>query len=139
MKLVRYIGESKAFKKFGGRFYSKPLPPCRYFKLDTDEYWECYVRHMATTDHHPVGTCKMGPEWDDYAVVDNRWDRITFPSLDDINDFCFSFNVYGVKGLRVVDGSTMPVVPSGNINIPIIMMAERAADFIKQDYLYHSP
>jgi choline dehydrogenase len=39
-----------------------------------------------------------------------------------------------LKGLRVVDGSVIPNIPSGNINIPIIMIAEKAADIIKADY-----
>ena len=63
----------------------------------------------------------MGPYWEADSVVDHR------------------FNVHGLKGIRVVDGSTMPKVVTGNINIPIIMMAERAADFIKEDYLYRTP
>lgn len=117
MKLAKKIGDSPTFKKYGSKFYSYPLPTCRHYYPGSDAYWECWVRTLATSDHHPVGTCKMGPYHDDYAVVDNK------------------FRVYGVKNLRVVDGSTIPQVPSGNINIPIIMMAERAADFIKYDYL----
>ena len=42
--------------------------------------------------------------------------------------------VYGVRGLRVADASIMPKVPSANTNIPILMIAERAADFIRADY-----
>ena len=49
--------------------------------------------------------------------------------------FFFRFRVLGARGLRVVDGSAMPTVPSGNIHIPVVMMAERAADFIKEEYL----
>lgn len=41
------------------------------------------------------------------------------------------FRVRGLNGLRVVDTSTMPFIPSGNLNGPVIMMAERAADFVK--------
>ena len=59
----------------------------------------------------------MGPAEDMTAVVDAR------------------FRVHGIQGLRVVDGSTIPKVPSGNIHIPIVMMAERAADFIKEEHL----
>lgn len=73
--------------------------------------------HLANTDHHPVGTCKMGPlDRDPEAVVD--------PEL----------RVRNVQGLRVVDGSVIPVIPSGNINVPIIMMAEKVADVIKRTY-----
>jgi choline dehydrogenase len=57
----------------------------------------------------------MGPQADAMAVVDHR------------------LRVHGMTGLRVVDGSVMPRIVSGNTNAPIIMMAERAADLISQD------
>jgi 5-(hydroxymethyl)furfural/furfural oxidase len=62
---------------------------------------------------HPAGTCRIGAVHDRMAVVD--------PSC----------RVIGVEGLRVVDGSVMPVLVSANTNIPIIMIAEKAADLIK--------
>jgi choline dehydrogenase-like flavoprotein len=84
----------------------------------SDSYWRCWITHLAGTDHHPVGTCKMGPiEMDPMAVVD--------PQL----------KVRNIQGLRVADGSIIPTIPSGNINIPIIMIGEKLADIIKKDYL----
>lgn len=90
------------------------LPECGAY--GTDSYYDCYVRHMTTTLYHPVGTAKMGPDTDRFAVVDSR------------------LNVKGVKGLRVVDASIMPKIVSGNTNAATIMIAEKGADFIKQDY-----
>ncbi|XP_069679703.1 glucose dehydrogenase [FAD, quinone]-like [Periplaneta americana] len=87
------------------------------FDFDSDSYWECALRQIATTLYHPAGTCKMGPRSDPDAVVD--------PEL----------KVHGVKGIRVADASIMPRVVSGNTNAPTIMIGEKAADMIKKEWL----
>lgn len=82
----------------------------------SDQYWECYVKQVSTTLYHPVGTAKMGPATDRFAVVDSR------------------LNVHGLKGLRVIDASIMPKIVSANVNAATIMIAEKGSDFIKEDY-----
>ncbi len=74
------------------------------------------IRNRADTVYHPVGTCKIGADNDPMAVVDPR------------------LRVRGVKALRVIDASVMPTVVSGNTNAPSIMIGEKGADMIKQDW-----
>ena len=78
-------------------------------KVTTDEEWLAFCRDVGETVFHPTSTCRMG------TVVD--------PTL----------KVMGVEGLRVVDASVMPAVPSGNINAAVIAVAEKAADLIRKD------
>jgi choline dehydrogenase/4-pyridoxate dehydrogenase len=92
-------------------FVAKEVAPGPGVTSDAD--LDAYVRATATTVYHPLGTCKMGSDRDETAVVD--------PEL----------RVRGVDGLRVVDASVMPDLVGGNINAPVIMIAEKAADLIR--------
>ena len=67
---------------------------------------------IATTIFHPVGTARMGPEGDVLAVVDAK------------------LAVHGVEGLTIADASVMPRIVSGNTHAPVVMIAERAAEFL---------
>lgn len=116
-KIARRVAEANVFKQFGTRIYTKPLPNCKQFKFWSDEYIECHARTLSMTIYHPVGTAKMGPTWDPEAVVDPR------------------LRVYGIGGLRVIDASIMPTISSGNTNAPVIMIGEKGADLIKEDWL----
>lgn len=82
--------------------------------LATDESLDRWLMANVTTQHHSSGTCKMGPDTDSMAVVDQ---------------YC---NVKGISGLKVVDASVMPDVTRANTNATVIMIAERVADWISK-------
>ncbi|CAH4027798.1 unnamed protein product [Pieris brassicae] len=117
VKAALAVAETKAMKRLGARFNNKPAPNCKHLPLYTDEYWDCYIRQYTMTIYHLSCSAKMGPESDPMAVVD--------PKL----------RVYGVEGLRVIDASIMPAVTNGNINAPVIMIAEKGSDLIKETWL----
>jgi len=108
VKIARQIFAAQAFSEWVGQELM-PGPG-----IQSDEQLIAFVRSNADSYHHQVGSCKMG--LDDMAVVD--------PEL----------RVYGVEGLRVADASIMPTVPSGNCHAGILMVAEKAADLIKNTY-----
>ena len=105
-KLTQKLMQADAFK---------PIIKEDLFTADirTDEDIRQLLRNRSDTVYHPVGSCKMGV--DDMAVVD--------PQL----------RVYGIQHLRVVDASIMPTVVNGNTNAPVMMLAEKAVDLIRQD------
>ncbi|MCW0203290.1 MAG: choline dehydrogenase [Rhodanobacter thiooxydans] len=103
-RLSREILDQPAFAPYRGA----PVFPER--RIGTDAEYVDFIRRKAETIYHPVGTCRMGK--DDRAVVDSE------------------LRVRGVDGLRVVDASVMPSLPTGNTNAPTIMIAERASALI---------
>lgn len=106
LRLAREIMTQPAMKRYVQR---EVLPGSN---LRTDAELFDYACANAKTDHHPVGTCRMGTTSDSQSVVT--------PDL----------RVIGLEGLRVVDASVMPLIPSCNTNAPTIMVAEKAADHI---------
>jgi choline dehydrogenase len=105
VRLVRRIFASPALaQRMVGETYPGP-------EASSDEEIVDALRLTGTTGYHAVGTCRMGS--DASAVVDSE------------------LRVMGVEGLRVVDASVMPIVPTGNTNAPTVMIAEKAADLIR--------
>ena len=105
VKLSRDIFATKAFAPWVGPELMPGDNP------QSEEELVKFVRATADSYHHQCGSCKMGI--DDASVVD------------------LELRVRGVAGLRVADASVMPVVPSGNCNAGIVMIAERVVDFVK--------
>jgi choline dehydrogenase-like flavoprotein len=107
VRQCRRIGAQPALAEEWGAVEVYPGPDV----ADADV--EDWVRRTAITYHHQVGTCRMGTDAD--AVVD--------PQL----------RVRGVEGLRVIDASVIPVIPTGNTNAPAAMIGERGARFVLGD------
>jgi 4-pyridoxate dehydrogenase len=107
LRLAREIGRQPPLAPFA----AEEIAPGRDCRSDADI--DAHIRASAITVHHPLGTCKMGRASDPTAVVD--------PEL----------RVLGVDALRIVDASVMPDLIGGNINAPVIMLAEKAADLIR--------
>jgi len=105
LRIARTIGEAAAF----ARYRKRELLPGPDVK--DEKALRLHIEKYGETLYHPVGTCKMGR--DAWSVVDSN------------------LLVHGVDGLRVVDASVMPIIPGGNTNAPTIMVAEKAADLIR--------
>jgi choline dehydrogenase len=97
--------QQPALDKYRGREISPGI------EVQTDEQLDQFVREHAETAYHPSCSCKMGT--DEMAVVDSEG------------------RVHGMQNLRVVDASIMPIITTGNLNAPTIMIAEKIADKIR--------
>ena len=107
LRFTRRIMAARALARFEPREW-KPGP-----EVDGDEALARAAGDLGTTIFHPVGTCRMGR--DPLAVVDDR------------------LAVRGVAALRVIDASVMPRITSGNTNAPTVMIAEKGAEFVRED------
>lgn len=105
-RLARELHAQKAFDEFRGAEVD-PGPACT-----SDADIDAFMAKFISSHYHPVGTCKMGS--DDQSVVDSK------------------LRVHGLKGLRVVDASIMPLLVGANTNAPTIMIGEKAADMVLQ-------
>jgi choline dehydrogenase len=107
LRVTRRIVAQPALAKYGPKEWK---PGVQY---ESDEDLARLAGDIATTIFHPVGTTKMGRDDDPKAVLDAR------------------LKVRGIAGLRVVDAGVMPTITSGNTNSPVLMMAEKAAGWIR--------
>lgn len=106
LKMAREVLSQPAFREFHRR---EDLPGVH---VKTDEELDAFIREDASSAYHPCGTARMGADGDPRSVVD------------------LQLRLRGVEGLRIVDASVIPSVPSANINACVFMIAEKAADMI---------
>jgi choline dehydrogenase len=107
MKLARRLLGSKALS----RYYDREEFPGSEKQSDAELMQA--AKERGTTTFHLMGSCRMAPDNDPTAVVDDQ------------------LRVRGLEGLRVVDASIMPTMPSANLNASVLMIAEKAADMIR--------
>jgi len=107
MKLARRIMASQALAPYNA---GETFPGT---DIQSDDELLESARHRGTTTFHPMGTCRMGPEGDKMAVLDDQ------------------LRLRGFEGIRVVDASVMPTMPSANLNASTMMIAEKASDMIR--------
>ena len=108
LRLTRRIVAQPALSRFA------PVEIKPGAQFDSDDDLAKLAGDIGTTIFHPVGTCRMGADGDPQAVLDSR------------------LGVRGVAGLVVADASAMPSITSGNTNAPTLMLAERAAQWLRQ-------
>lgn len=120
VRIFQRMIKTDPMKKLNAKIFNTPLPGCIQHEFDSDAYWKCSARQISFTIYHLSGTCKMGPENDLTTVVDPR------------------LRVHGVKNLRVIDASIIPEIPAAHTNGPAIMIGEKGADMIKEDWKIES-
>ncbi|XP_046753661.1 glucose dehydrogenase [FAD, quinone]-like [Diprion similis] len=121
VKAIEYslrFADTPALKAYNITLAATPFEACSNYTFASTEYWECAVHYNATSEYHFSGSCKMGPSSDPLAVVDPR------------------LRVYGIQRLRVADASIMPQVSTANTGSVCVMIGERVAHMIKQDWNY---
>lgn len=116
VRISQQLARTTPMQKLRATMLRTPLPGCVKYTFDSDDYWKCHARNLPFTIYHLSGTCKMGPQYDKTSVVDPR------------------LRIKGVNQLRVADASIMPEVTSAHTNAPTIMIGEKVADMIKEDW-----
>ncbi|XP_035716441.1 glucose dehydrogenase [FAD, quinone] [Folsomia candida] len=109
---VKLYETANTWKKYNASLVKKHFPGCETHPLQSDAYYECYIRHATATMWHPTSSCKMGNENDPMTVVDSN------------------LRVRKVAGLRIADASIMPQITNTNTNAPCIMIAEKMSAII---------
>ncbi|KAF5280852.1 hypothetical protein FQR65_LT03001 [Abscondita terminalis] len=119
IRIAQNLSSTSALKdKYGLELERKSYGDCATrHPYDSDDFWQCAVRHSTGPENHQAGSCKMGPSTDKNAVVDSK------------------LRVHGLVGVRVMDASIMPLPLSGNTDATCVLIAERGVEFIIEKWL----
>ncbi|XP_036339661.1 glucose dehydrogenase [FAD, quinone]-like [Rhagoletis pomonella] len=116
MRFQEQLLNTAAYKAMKAALLLPTIDECDIYELQSDDYWRCYIKYFSSTTYHLTGTVKMAPEEDQTHCVNPR------------------LQLGGCSNVRVADASIMPKVPSANTNAATIMIAEKAVDFIRDDW-----
>ncbi|KAL2749577.1 hypothetical protein V1477_002517 [Vespula maculifrons] len=118
IRKILQIASSKAFERYNTTLVPlHRLPACNHTVYLSDAFWGCLIRQMSVSSFHYCGTCTMSPR-NKSGVVDHR------------------LQVHGIKSLRVVDNGIIPIMITGHLAAAAYMIAEKAADMIKEDWKF---
>ncbi|WAR23415.1 BETA-like protein [Mya arenaria] len=113
IRIWEKLMETGTFRKVGVDTSKTNVSFCSQFEYRLDAYWECYIRHISTTQYHPCCTAPMGLASDNSAVLD------------------LNLRVRGIANLQVIDSSVFPNITSGNLNAPTVTVADKASNMIR--------
>ncbi|KYQ50435.1 Glucose dehydrogenase [acceptor] [Trachymyrmex zeteki] len=116
IKKVSKLVDTHTMKKWDLRLEQVRSPLCSDYHFGTDAFWMCQIRTETGPENHQSGTCKLGPSTDPSAVIDSQ------------------LRIHGISNIRVADASIFPNVPNSNPIAGIMMVAEKAADMIKNTW-----
>ncbi|CAH1156143.1 unnamed protein product [Phaedon cochleariae] len=116
VKMVMDLMKTPAYQRYGAEFIANPIPECTKHELWSRDYWYCFLRYTSTAAYHTRGSCPMGADPKKGAVVDHK------------------LRVFGIKNLRVIDTSVLPVTMSGHPTGTCLLIAEKASEDIKADH-----
>ena len=111
IRLTREVLQQPSLSPFRGNEIQPGM------QINSDESIDAWVKANVESAYHPSCSVKLGSDDDPMAVLDS------------------DCRVRGCEGLRVVDSSIFPVITNGNLNAPSMMVAERAADLIRNQHL----
>ncbi|XP_966539.1 glucose dehydrogenase [FAD, quinone] [Tribolium castaneum] len=119
VQLLMQMAQTRAFRSMDATLAGGQLSACSQYEFLSREYWYCAIRQLTINVYHPLGTCPMGRDPREGAVVDSE------------------LKVFGIKKLRVADSSVFPFALAGHPTAPSVMVGEQMGDILKEKYKYN--
>ncbi|KAL1462480.1 hypothetical protein WDU94_014312 [Cyamophila willieti] len=120
IRIIQKVIATKSFQKYHMRIIKVPDAVCDALAYDSDDYWKCIIKRQSSSYYHLSSTARMG-------------DGILSSVVN------YKLQVHGLENVRVADASVMPYTVSSNIHATCVMIGEKAADLIKQEWMTKYP